>query len=111
MLLGHFVDLRFCFCFVEAVASNDVMHRAALFQRRTFHLVTLTFPDVADLLLLRIGQVQIFKHHHLMMHTRLAFMMHHHFAFCRRGGSGRGIGGERHAGSAQSQGRGNKQCS
>ena len=87
------------------------MHRAALFQRRTFHLVTLAFHDVANLLFLRVGQIQVFKHHHLMVHTRLAFMMHHHFAFSWRGGRGGGICGERHAGSAQSQGRGNKQCS
>ena len=86
------------------------MHCAALFQRRTLHLVALAFHDVADLLLLRIRQVEPLKHHHLVVHTR-AFMMHHHFAFGRCGSRGCGICGERHAGSAQSQGRSNKQCS
>jgi len=85
------------------------MHSAALFNRWTLHLVTLAFHDVADLRFLRIRQIQIFKHH-VVMHTRLAFVMHH-FAFGRRRGRGGGICGERRAGSAQSQGRGNKQCS
>ncbi len=109
VLLGHLIDLRFGFRFVEGVAGNDVMHRAALFQRRTFHLVALAFHDIAHLLFLRIGQIQVLKHH-VVVHARLTFMVHH-FAFGRRRRSGGGIRSERHAGSAQSQGRSNKQCS
>ncbi|MNT52687.1 hypothetical protein D3C72_1897240 [compost metagenome] len=109
VLLGHFVDLRFGFRFIEAVAGNDVMHCAAFFQRRTFHLVALTFHDVTHLLFLCIRQVQVFKHH-VVMHTRLALVMHH-LAFGRCSGGRCGIRSERHAGSAQSQGRSNKQCS
>jgi hypothetical protein len=35
------------------------MHGTTLFQRRTFHLVAFAFPDIADLLFLRIRQVEI----------------------------------------------------
>ncbi len=64
-----------------------IVHRAAFFKGRTFHIFALALHDVADLLLLRIGQVQAFKHH--VMLTRL--MMHHHrLAVARRGG---GFGG------------------
>lgn len=69
------------------------MHCAAFFQRRTFHLVTLAFHDFADLLFLRVGQVQVFEHH-VLMRTELAFMVHHRLRVSRCCGSGVcGMGG------------------
>ncbi|ABE07413.1 hypothetical protein UTI89_C1937 [Escherichia coli UTI89] len=107
-LFFHFCDLRFSFCFIEGIAGNDVMHCAAFFQRRTFHLVTLAFDDFADLLFLRVGQVQVFEHH-VLMRTELAFMVHHRLRVSRCCGSG--VCGMGQVSRAKSQGRGNKQCS
>ncbi|CDK71812.1 hypothetical protein [Klebsiella pneumoniae IS22] len=107
MLRFHLIDLRFRLRLIEGVAGDQIVHRAAFFKGRTFHIFALALHDVADLLLLRIGQVQAFKHH--VMLTRAAFMMHHHrLAVARRGG---GIGGVCQVSRAQSQSRGNKQCS
>lgn len=89
MLRFHLIDLRFRLRLIEGVAGDQLVHRAAFFKGRTFHIFALALHDVADLLLLSIGQVQAFKHH--VMLTRAAFMMHHHrLAVARRGG---GIGG------------------
>ena len=105
---GTFCDLRFSFYFIEGIAGNDVMHCAAFFQRRTFHLVTLAFHDFADLLFLRVGQVQVFEHH-VLMRTELAFVVHHRLRVSRCCGSG--VCGMGQVSRAKSQGRGNKQCS
>lgn len=71
-------------------------------------LVTLAFHDFADLLFLRVGQVQVFEHH-VLMRTELAFVVHHRLRVSRCCGSG--VCGMGQVSRAKSQGRGNKQCS
>ncbi len=108
MLRFHLIDLRFRLRLIEGVAGDQIVHRAAFFKDGRF-----IFSRSALQLSSRICcfcasvQVQAFKHH--VMLTRAAFMMHHHrLAVARRGG---GIGGVCQVSRAQSQSRGNKQCS
>ncbi|ABX21561.1 hypothetical protein SARI_01670 [Salmonella enterica subsp. arizonae serovar 62:z4,z23:-] len=102
----HFGNLRFCFGFIERIAGNNIMYGATLFQRRTFHLFALRFHNVANLLLLRIRQVQVFKHH-IVMRAKLTFMLHHWLHIRWRGGVG--LIGMSQIRSPHRQGRGHKQ--
>ena len=105
---GTFCDLRFSFYFIEGIAGNDVMHCAAFFLRRTFHLVTLAFHDFADLLFLCVSQVQVFKHH-VVMRGELAVVVHHRFSI--RWCSCCSVSSMSQVRSTQRQSRGNKQSS
>ena len=107
-LFFHLRNLRFGFRFIETIAGNNVVHRATLFQRRTFHLVALTFHDLANLLFLSIGQVQVFEHH-VVMRGEFTVVVHHRFGISWR--SCCRVSGVSQVGSTQGQSRGNKQSS
>ncbi|CNT78046.1 Uncharacterised protein [Salmonella enterica subsp. enterica serovar Bovismorbificans] len=101
----HFRNLRFGFGFIEGIASDNIMHGATLFQRRTFHLLALRFHNVANLLLLCVRQVQVFKHH-IVMWAKFTSMLHHWLRIRWRGGGS--LSGMSEIRSTHRQGRGNK---
>ena len=78
-------------------------------------MFAVVFHNVANLLFLRIGQVQPLEHH-IVTRAHLTFVMMHHFTGRLRGVGG--SGGRRgcvcrmsQISRAQSQSRSNKQCS